>query len=571
LAAISSELQSNSDDKKQSKEFLEKFEILWNSGTISDEEKKMIYQTSNAILSKRAMIYPHINNYIQSIYFFFNTGHDKGSYNSWDKAINFIIGNKKMTLRNVETFLQMTVDLFKTNSIYKSSTTEWRADNNDFKFQWNQTIRLIYGEMNLICYAKRDSIVIYKTKGVYYPLEDNKWIGTNGKVTWERAGFKPEEVYAMLNNYTIKMSQSKYETDTVSFVNTAFFDKPLLGSFEEKATEIISEEKATYPRFESFTKRFQIKNIYDGVDYDGGFSMHGAKFLGSGSKEEPAQLFFYRDNKIFLKTSAKLYTFRPDRIIATNAFISFRIAEDSIFHPGLLFKYFVDKRTIELIRDGEGLSNSPFFNSYHKIDMDFENLTWKIDDPKMDFRMLKGSTFVRAVFESSNFFSKYRFEKLQGMDETNPLVWVNKFIKQYGFDEFSLNELANFMRKDIAQVRNLMLTLAFQGIIDYDFYENRIKVKQRFYDYLNSFAGKIDYDVISFFSEPEGGGDNASLNLLNNELKIRGVDQIQLSDSQNVVIFPEGEEILLKKNRDFEFAGKIRAGLFVFFWQEIFF
>ena len=567
LNEISDLLQKNSEDKKATKIFVEEFELLWNSGTINDDEKKKIFYSANSLLKKRAMVYPHLNDYIVSVFYFYKTNHDINSYHAWDKSIHSIINNKKLTIRNVQLFLEMTVNMFKSNSVYKSSTTEWRANKSDFKFVYENSIKIIYGEIDLTCYAKRDSVQILKTKGVYYPLDDEKWEGTGGKVTWQRAGFKPDEVYALLGNYNIKMSQSKYETDTVSFMNSNFFNKPLLGSFEEKVTEISNEENATFPRFVSFTKRFLIKNIYENVDYDGGFSMQGAKFLGSGSKDEPAKLFFFRKDTLFLTASSKLYTLRKDRVIGTNTAISFILENDSIFHPGLLFKYFVDKREVELIRDGEGMSKSSFYNSYHKLDMDFEYLTWKIDDPKMDFKMMKGRTETKAIFSSTNYFSQYKYEKMQGMDEKHPLSAIKVFIDKYGLKQFYATEFANYMRKDVAQVRNVLLSLTFMGIISYDFETDMVSLPDRFFEYISAHAGRVDYDVINFTSDTKGA-DNASLNLLNNELKIQGVAQIQLSDSQNVVIFPEGEEILVKKNRDFEFGGKIRAGLFLYSGKE---
>ena len=43
---------------------------------------------------------------------------------------------------------------------------------------------------------------------------------------------------------------------------------------------------------------------------------------------------------------------------------------------------------------------------------------------------------------------------------------------------------------------------------------------------------------------------------------------IVLSDSQNVVIFPKEQEVKLKKNRDFTFAGRVKAGRFDFFGKQ---
>ena len=57
---VSDLLQKNSDDKKSTKLFIDEFELLWNSGTISDEEKKTIFYTANTLLKKRGMVYPHL-------------------------------------------------------------------------------------------------------------------------------------------------------------------------------------------------------------------------------------------------------------------------------------------------------------------------------------------------------------------------------------------------------------------------------------------------------------------------------------------------------------------------------
>lgn len=563
LNKFSQMLMKYTSEKKETKIFIDSLTNVWENGTFSDDMKKTVYKTANELTKKRALPFPHFNNYIKTVYQFVMTNHDNSSYENWDNALHYMINTNKITLRDIDDYLEMSVNLLSTNSIYKSPSTEWRANNNNFRFKFDKTIKVIYGETDITCYAKQDSVTILGTKGVYYPLEKNRWEGVNGTVTWERAGFKPNEVYANLYRYEIFMNQSKYEADSVSFVNTLYFDKPLLGNFEEKVMKNTSPEKATFPRFESFTKRFQIKNIYENVDYDGGFSMDGAKFLGSGSKEEPALLYFYRNDEVFLKASSKLYAFRKDRITGTNTAITFRLDTDSIFHPGLLFKYDVAKRQVELIRDGQGLANSPYFNTYHNLTMNFESLTWNVDDPKMDFRMMKGSSNTKATFESTSFFSEWQYNKMQLMDEFNPVVSVKKFVDFYGFDTFTASELADFMRKDINMVRRMLVNLTFAGLIEYDFELDKVTVKQRMYDYLSSHAKKIDYDVIDLVSETEGT-ENASMNLLNFDLEIFGVSEIQLSDSQNVVIYPENERLLVKENLDFEFDGKLNAGLFIF-------
>jgi hypothetical protein len=88
-------------------------------------------------------------------------------------------------------------------------------------------------------------------------------------------------------------------------------------------------------------------------------------------------------------------------------------------------------------------------------------------------------------------------------------------------------------------------------------------VNKKLHDYIQARIGKKDYDVIQIFSNVPKG-NNAEMSLLNYFIKIHGVRQIQLSDSQNVTIFPKNQDIILKKNRYFDFHGKIRAGMFLF-------
>ena len=53
---------------------------------------------------------------------------------------------------------------------------------------------------------------------------------------------------------------------------------------------------------------------------------------------------------------------------------------------------------------------------------------------------------------------------------------------------------------------------------------------------------------------------NSSLNLNTKDLNIKGVNFVSLSDSQKVYIQPYGGKVSVKKNRDFDFSGRISAG-----------
>ena len=79
---------------------------------------------------------------------------------------------------------------------------------------------------------------------------DNKWIGKTGKVTWKRAGFNEDTVFAILNNYYISLKFYKYTADSVAFYYKNFFSKPLLGRLSEKVRADVKEENASLSTFQ---------------------------------------------------------------------------------------------------------------------------------------------------------------------------------------------------------------------------------------------------------------------------------------------------------------------------------
>lgn len=558
-------------DKQQAKEIIDEFKEIWELNTFTKDQKKIIHTLSNRMLTKKCRPYPHFATYLRSLIAYTKTDMNNENYENWRKGLSSLLKNKKVKIRTIEHYLNTSWNLWTSNTIYKSSSTEWKVNNNDFKYVLDgKDIKIIFGVVDLTCLAKRDSAVIYKTQGIYDPSK-NTWTGVNGKITWQRAGFEEEKVYAYLTKYQIDMKKSNYKADSVTFVNTNYFNEPLMGKLEEKVMADVKADKASYPRFESYTKRFNIKNIYENIDYSGGFYMKGAKFLGQGDENQDAYLYIFREEEIFLTTASRMYVFREDRIIAEKAAITFRLDTDSIFHPGLTFKYLVDKKTVSLIRDKKGVSLSPFINTYHGIDMDVEQMNWKIDEPKIDLSALKStSNLNNSDFESSNYFRVKRYFELQMQDDKNPLVVVRNYTRTYKTEEFSVKEFAGFLRASIQQTKWYLMNLAFKGFVTYNFDNDIITVKPKLYNYIQSSIGKRDYDVIKFESKTQGT-ENAQLSLLNFDLKIHGVEEISLSDSQNVVIYPKGREINIKRYLDFDFNGKIRAGYFLFSGSNFFF
>lgn len=551
--------------KKELKEFMEQFTLAWNSPKYNDKLKKATYNSCNLMIKKKLRILPEYKSYLTSIMNFVSSNQGEDNFVAWQECINKILSGK--VIKYFSDYLEMSENLFISNTFYKSAVVSYSSSNNNYKFEYDSVPVVIFPSLNLRCHNNQnDSGIVYNTKGIYYPYT-GVFIGENGKVNWKRAGFEDNVVYAELKKYRITLKTSGFTADSVSFYNSNYFQKPLTGRLTEK---VVSEKgtNISYPRFDSYSKRMKIPDIAKDVDYDGGFSMRGPKFIGSGSKEEDALLIFKREGKKFLVVGSKSIGITKEKLVAESANIKFYFDKDSITHPSVNMKFINESRLLSLVRSNNGISKSPFINTFHKIDMFFEELSWKIDDPKIDLKMLVGNSQEDALFESTTYFRPDRYDRLQGLDPINPLIRMRDFSKKNANTrDFSGDEYSRYLKLSPNEVRPNLISLSAQGLITYDPEDDEVHINDKLFNYIAYRSSKLDYDVIQFPSVARGA-INASVNLLNYDMTIFGVKQIYMSDSQNVTIYPAEQKILLKKNRDFVFAGIVHAGRFDFFGKE---
>ncbi len=571
IEELKSFFDAGTTNKDAARDFLRKFENeYWSIGKTHDSkfnesQKQMCYEVCNLMLKKRLHL-PDFTSYLSSMMNFVDTKQPDKNFLSWQDCINKILNGK--SIRSYSEFLAMSENLFANNVFYKSPTYEWSSNTNNFEFQYDSVPKVIFSSLNLVCHNnQKDSVVILNTKGIYYPAT-GKFSGHGGKITWLKAGLEENTVYAEIKKYDISVKSGGYSADSVVFFNKTYFDKPLLGQLTDKALPEAGG-MLSYPRFESYSKRLGIKNLSDRVDFEGGFSMRGSKFIGSGNANEDAKLVFKRNDKKFLVVGTKQFFITNEKIMADNANIRIYLDNDSIYHPSLSFKYILKDKQVSLIRSDEGVARTAFLNSYHMLDMYFEELTWKTDDPQIQLKMLFGNTQGEADFESSNFFKLGRYEQIQGIDGSNPLLQIKNYVKSLqGLREFYATDLARYMRITADELRPLLVRMATMGFLNYDTEKDWLQIKDRLFVYLTDRAGKSDYDVINFHSVLPNQS-NGLINLLNYELTLRGVSSIILSDSQNVEIFPKEQKVIVRKNRDFTFSGRIHAGRFDFLRENL--
>lgn len=554
-----------SDARSEGKDFMKEFEEIWYGGVFSDKEREGIYLVTNKMLKKRMRAFPDFRNYLFTVgTFVIDDDANEESFDAWQSIMLNLLEERNK--KKFSDFLEFSNNLFVDNAIYVSAAVQWSADNNNYIFGYDSLPKITFDQLDLICRSRNDSMRINNTRGVYYPL-DNKWYGDGGKVTWERAGFSAEEVFAELKEYSLSTKSYTYEADSVIFNNPAYFERPLMGKLTDKVLANMKIDNATYPRFDSYERRLRMENISPGVNYDGGFSMVGNKFLGMGTKLEPALVEFMNKDTLFLLVSSEVFSIRKSTISSDKAAVKIFLNQDSITHPGLNFKFLREEKTLTLYKDNDGISKAPYTNSFHGIEMDFEALVWTQGQPIMQLTNLLGSTKTDALFNSYNFFKQEHFDQIGGMSNVNPLYIIKRMVDNFDTTTLSITELAYTMNLEHTSAQNMVMTYSTLGFMSFNFEKDEFYVNQKLIDYVLASIKKIDYDAISIFSEVEDGV-NAKINLLNFDLTINGIRGINLSDSQRVVILPNKGQVTMKRNRGLHFGGIVAAGKFSFYGKE---
>jgi hypothetical protein len=554
-------------DKKETKQFIEE---QWTpsiqASSFTDEQWTTIYDLSEYMLKKRVSTLPYILQFTEILVL---KTQFASIQDQFDQILETLVYAKDLNkAKEFKAFLTSLYSTLTSGIFYQTNTVLWKTNSNSVTIELEEEPVFSFENAELICVAKNDSSVIYGTSGKYYPLQ-NKWFGERGKIDWKRAGQDPTEVYADFDEYSMSLKSVSYRIDSVRF-HHYLFSKPLSGNLNENILANVTPEKAKYPSFFTFDSRFEIKNIADQVDYSGGFSMSGATFNGFGTDDQPAKLFFKYKNKVRVEAHASFISMTPSAFGSDDAKIIIHIDSDTIYHPGLSLKFVKESRLLTMYRDDDGISKAPFKDDYHKFDIYSESFYWNIDDPIMDFGAIFGSTNRMVYFESQDYFSEKRFNDLIGMNRMHPLSAISGLTNDLGYDGFTLDEFAQYLKLSTVQTETLLFNLSIQGFVDYDS-KSKYAVKNPKLDkYILDKAGKSDYDVIQIASTVSRDM-NGSLNLDNNEIKLSGVRFFTLSDSNNVVIFPENGEITIEKDRDIKFGGVVYAGKFEYFGSDYYF
>ncbi len=558
---------SSSKNQKQIDVF-EAFEEQFESSTFTDDDFKKVLVTSNKMLKLKMNASSYFKPYLTTLTAIRKNPQPDGTFESYDKILNSIIDNiENRKFKPFTAYLKFSMTFFDGKYLkFAKSGLNWAADSERFKLTMVENEPVVsFENLDLIAFRKSDSIVIQKTKGIYNPIQKT-WKGEGGTVKWNRPSSEPAPVYCELMEYEIDAVKPFFKAENAELTYPELFPgKKIIGTLEDKVTVKAGGKEISYPRFESRDSVLEIKEIGAGISYRGGFRLQGSTVYGFGTGDEKAHIEIVNrgETKIF-RGDADLFVIKKgERLSAEGVDCSIYFDQDSIYHPSVNVKFDITEESMALTRGKRGNDRNPFYDSYHKINIDVNSIRWAVpkDSIYIGGKSVSFTSSNRDVtFESFNFFQESDYERLQNIASTNPLTVIRGMSDQEGSKFLNAHSLATRFnsRFDASSIQSLLFDLVSKGFVNYDSERQEVEVKEKVFHYTNASMEKVDYDILKILSSTEK--TNAVMDLKSKNIITDGVGAVEFSQSQKVAVKPFAKQMVVKENRNMDFDGKLFAG-----------
>jgi hypothetical protein len=583
------------------KDFIEKelSPLLLEGNQFPENRFQQMKSTVNIINDKEISAFPHLHNYVVSVYSLINKGKTGEQFDNWHGIVDDLLKNRNT--RRLEDFFTISSSFLYKSVIAEDPNFIWSVYGDDFEFINGKSPQLKVNNTTIICRTINrgkkdipytDSIKIENTSGIA-DLTSQKWEGKGGTYTWEKAGLSREETKATFNEYTISFRSTNFSADSVT-LKTPYINRQVLGRIFDRAVKgnYREDRDQNYPQFNSYGANFEIKNLVQDLDYKGGFSLTGDQFVGVGNKDELAKLTYYRNSKPFIISFSDQVRLDKKSLKTDKAKMTMFIGlNDSITHTGLDITLNRATQSLKMIRGNTAISQAPFVNSFHQMNMYVDEIIWdkNSSDLVLGYDRNTSEQQRSARFESFNYYDERLYQKLQGLEKTHPLVSLYNYAFKYDKFEMTEGTAATALNRTIQQAKPKLLELSALGFISYDSEREIVKVNQKTEHFVKSKSRKSDYDNISFTSNlspiriEQGRETNRNdkayqerarkrnlersqiseygkIDLSSLDMDIKAVDFISIAEIKKTTIFPDSNKVVIKKNRNIVFSGWVNSG-----------
>lgn len=537
----------------------------WTSSFFSEAEKDSVGRVFKELQTMRMVPASDMRNFAECVNHFCRE-EEKENLHVWLGALKKLVFAKDRRKNNVKNYLAFTRNFAVDGELYVSSGHSWIVRG---KSRWEQgkEVNVSFEDATVMCRTPKDSILIYNTR-VSYELQSHTLAGQGGRVYWQ----SEDTLYAELSRYGVDMTVSEYSAESVSFVYERRYNRPLAGKLKDNALKYkVANQERRFPQFISYDTDIKIDSLFPSLSFQGGIQYDGMKLSGFGDKELPACVHISPNDTTHMYVYATRFSIDTARVVSGISRMVLPLDSGRFSHPNVSFAYTRKDHTVTVKRISEQSQHLPFRDDYHQILFSVEQLLWPVDSSYVTMCMNSRSGMFKAEVESLDFFNDILYDQMQGIDEIHPLNGLHKASVMLGRNTFSMGDYARIMKKPIDQLRKQIISLSYDNFLDFNEARDEVTLKERLFHYTNARVGKQDYDNIRFASLPKDSRTNAVLDLRNYQLKIYGVEKFTISEAKDVYVEPSDKAVVMMKNRDMEFNGKLKAGMFDMYGNKLYF
>lgn len=418
---------------------------------------------------------------------------------------------------------------------------------------------------DLLIVSGYDSVFIKNTAG-NLSLLDGTFVGEGGSFDWTSVGLEPA-IKATFGTYSFNVGKAELSAEDVKLTYPSKVDGEMSGIFQYKSTKRNSGTPSTYPRFMSYKNDIVIKDFDENIDYKGGFALNGKKVFSSCVSGAPSTITVSDSGAVKFKAQAKYFELGDSVLYSKPSRVILFFGEDSITHPGVRMTY--QNKTKELVvrKDVTVFKEASFSNSYHVLDMDVDEIIWNLKDTVMSMTMVGAKNQVPAFFKSETNFSETEYIHLKGYFPFHPLQMIMNYTLKKKTKVFSVYDIATYYQQRENTMFTAILSLQKKGMVHYNSKTGAVSITDKAVHFYQSRRQKKDYDILSIRSVAPPRY-NATLDLNTNDLTVEGVDEVVLSDSNDVKFYPKDRRLTIQKNRNMIFDGKVTTNNYVFNGRE---
>ena len=410
-----------------------------------------------------------------------------------------------------------------------------------------------------------DSVLLRDTRGTFSLLQ-NIFVGEDGSFDWTPAGLSPDSVICNMTTYHFNVRKPELQADVVKLKYAGKTPGFIPGTFEFKSQSRRDSVLSTFPRFRSYQSDLRISGLADdNVRYKGGFSLIGNQISSASIAGEPAVIEVYKDGERKFTAQSSDFNFSPGNITADKTKINIHQGNDSIVHQLVRMKYtYGPDSTQQLLlqKDKGDMRNAPYSSTFFNIDFSADVIRWDLYSDSLNIQIDGARNTVPVIIESIDFYDPEDYRLLKGIGfRFHPLALTANYAVTNGAREFYSGDLAQYSQLNPLEIKQGIEFLKQKGLVNYNPRTDVVQVKQKAIDIFLAHKGEEDYDNLKIHSVI-ADHPNATINFNKGNMRVRGVEEFDISDSLNVHIVPDSSVITILQNRDIQFDGTVLAGNF---------